>query len=202
MANFPPPGTDVIEHELAIDMKHNVGGASVQERLLFHGRMIIERGAPYTNAQGKRQIDFHAISWVASAFSRTTQRDIQFILSDDVTQPTSTILAEQAGTDYPASIFFHIIFDVRVNNELVYRHHHGLPAGHKFREIPPSGNRKKSPTIRKFETKKLEFTLRRGRARGAKPFKFRFVPRDCNDRYSRTLVREGKALKLSPRPGA
>jgi hypothetical protein len=182
---FPRSGVDLVEHQLRVDAVAGREGKKrgrVLETLLFNGRMTLQRGEPYLNDQGRRQIDFTVTSWVASAFSRVLGREIQYILSERVKQPVSRILSEQDGRDFPATFEFNVIFDARVGNETIIRRHHGRPEGHGFRTVPPGGNRRLSPTITSFEDNVIS-------VKHPELGTIAFVPKDCNDRSGRTVMR-------------
>jgi len=50
---FPGPGIDLIHHEVAVNLFQVVNKEEVLlETLNFQGRMLIERGKAYTNADG------------------------------------------------------------------------------------------------------------------------------------------------------
>jgi hypothetical protein len=184
MTEFPPAGTDRVRHDLRIALLEAdaAGNERELELLQFSGQMTLERGNPYTNQQGLRQVDFVVTSWAASAYSRTLGQEILYVLSPDVQrQPASSITAEQRGSDFPATFDFNVVFDARVNNQVVHRRHHGRPRGHGFRVVPPTGDRATSPTITEFEDTVIRV-----------PFPGRdtmlvFRPRDCNDQSSETV---------------
>src|SRR5688572_9961212 len=102
---FPGPGIDLIYHDVVVNLFQVVNGEEVLlETLNFSGRMLIERGKPYTNADGFRQIDFIALAWTATAWSKALKQDILYILSQDVEQPVSNIISETKKKDFPATI--------------------------------------------------------------------------------------------------
>ncbi len=204
---FPGPGIDLIHHEVAVNLFQIVDNEEVLlETLNFQGRMLIERGKAYTNADGFRQIDFIALAWTATAWSKSLKQDILYILSEDVEQPVSNIISETTGKDFPATIQFDLIFDVRVNNKTIIRHHKGRPKGHKFLTIPPAVDTRTdlSPTVSLFGTDDImdvgvgvtpkgEVAFRHNPA--ASFFKeeggmiqLRVLPIDCNDKAGTTLV--------------
>ena len=138
---FPGPGVDLIHHEVAVNLFQVVNGEDVLlETLNFSGRMLIERGKAFKNADGYRQINFIALAWTATAWSKSLKKDILYILSEDVEQPVSTIISETKQKDFPATIQFDLIFDVRINNHTIIRQHKGRPKGHKFLTIPPASD--------------------------------------------------------------
>lgn len=183
-AAFPTAGMDLVTHQITVDL-HRVGPGgvlgNVVETLVFDGRMILERGDAYVNGTGHRQIDFVVTSWQADAWSNALNTMVTYRLADDIEQEAGSITAEQTGSDYPASILFHVDFDAYAYGMIFKKHHKGRPHGHHFLEMPPTGNRLTSPTITTFDTGLIEMdhpTLGR----------LRLVPRDCNDRSGKTLV--------------
>jgi len=187
-SQFPPAGIDIVEHELTVDMLQ-VSAKGKQKKLLeslvFKGRMTLERSNPYRIARGKdagkNKIEFDVLTWTASAFSKELQMEILYILSEDVKQKPSMIIAEQTNRDFPAEFIFNVTFDARANNQTIKRRHHGRPHGTGFLTVPPDGNRKNSPTIRGFED---TFVQLKHPAYGT----IRFVPRQCNDNQGETVV--------------
>jgi hypothetical protein len=203
---FPGPGIDLIHHEVAVNLFQVVNGEEVLlETLNFQGRMLIERGKAYTNANGFRQIDFVAIAWTATAWSKALKQDILYILSQDVEQPLSNIIAETKKSDFPATIQFDLIFDVRVNNKTIITQHRGRPKGHKFLTIPPAVDTRTelSPTVSLFGTDDIMDIGVAANEQGEVTFKhnppasfakeggmiqLRVLPIDCNDKAGTTLV--------------
>lgn len=203
---FPGPGIDLIHHEVAVNLFQVVNNEEVLlETLNFQGRMLIERGKAYTNAEGFRQVDFIALAWTATAWSKSLKQDILYILSQDVEQPLSNIIAETKKKDFPATIQFDLIFDVRLNNKTIIRQHRGRPKGHKFLTIPPAVDTRTelSPTVSLFGTDDImdvgisandkgEVTITQNPP--AAFFKeggmvqLRVLPIDCNDKAGTTLV--------------
>jgi hypothetical protein len=204
---FPGPGIDLIHHEVAVNLFQIVNKEEVLlETLNFQGRMLIERGKAYTNADGFRQVDFIALAWTATAFSKSLKQDILYILSQDVEQPVSNIISETKKKDFPATIQFDLIFDVRVNNKTIIRQHKGKPKGHKFLTIPPAVDTRTelAPTVSLFgrddimdlgvgANEKGELTFKHNPT--AKFFKeeggmiqLRVLPIDCHDKAGTTLV--------------
>jgi hypothetical protein len=183
MEKFPPAGIDRVRHDLRISLMEDDGsGEREMEVLEFEGHMTLERGEPYTNENGLRQIDFQVLSWTATAWSKVLQQEILYVLSDQVEkQPRSSITAEQKDSDFPATFEFNVIFDARANNRPVHHGHKGQPTGEGFRVVPPTGNRETSPTITAFEDTviRLEHPERKGI--------LIFRPKDCNDRASETV---------------
>ena len=203
---FPGPGIDLIHHEVAVNLFQVVDNEEVLlETLNFQGRMLIERGKAFTNADGFRQIDFIALAWTATAWSKALKQDILYILSQDVEQPVSNIISETKKTDFPATIQFDLIFDVRVNNVTIIRQHKGRPKGHKFLTIPPAADTRNeaSPTVSLFGaddimdvgvgmTEKGEMTFRHNPPasflKEGGMLQLRVLPIDCNDKAGTTLV--------------
>lgn len=189
MEKFPPAGIDRVRHDLRIALMEDDGsGERELEVLEFEGHMTLERGEPYTNENGLRQIDFQVLSWTATAWSKVLQQEILYVLSDQVErQPRSSITAEQKDGDFPATFEFNVIFDARANNRPVHHGHHGRPWGHGFRVVPPTGNRETSPTIYGFEDTviRLEHPERKS--------VLIFRPKDCNDQSSQTVLTRADA---------
>lgn len=180
---FPPAGIDQIDHELTVNL-YRVGPegqtGELLEALKFNGRMIIQRGDPYVNEQGYRQIDFIVTHWKATAWSNVLNTMVVYQLSD-VTQAKSTIVAEQKTTDFPARFTFNVIFDPIAFAKYILENWVGRPEGGGFMEVPPSGNRRTSPLMTSFESARIETvhpTL------GT----LQFVPQDCGDVAGVTLV--------------
>lgn len=179
---FPPAGIDLVSHELTIDiLRVNSDGSegAVLESLLFHGNMLLERANPIVNDQGFRQINFVVQSWEAHAFSRVLDTVITYRLSPGEQNP-STIVAQQKDRDFPAAFTFNVIFDAIAYGEIFFPRHHGRPWWHDFFEVPPSGNRRTSPTILGFETARIEMD-HPGLGR------IMFKPRNCNDQGGTTI---------------
>lgn len=176
---FPRGGVDLIHHDLRVNLDVGAKG-KIDETVALSGTMLIERGGPYENEKGLRQVDFRVRSWMATGWSRQLNSDITYVLSEDVEQPMSQIVAEERGLDFPATFQFNVIFDARAGNRVVFRKHHGRPKGHGFFEIPPSGNRATSPTITAFEDTLIV-------VEHPEAGEIQIKPVDCNDQDSRTL---------------
>lgn len=190
MEKFPPAGVDRVRHALRIALLEDDGSGEERELevLEFEGHMTLERGEPYTNENGLRQIDFEVLSWSATAWSKVLQQEIFYVLSEKVErQPRSSITAEQKGSDFPATFEFNVIFDARANNRPVHHGHHGRPWGHGFRVVPPTGNRETSPTIYGFE----DTVIRVEHPERKTVLIFR--PKDCNDQSSETVLTRDEA---------
>ena len=204
---FPGPGIDLIHHEVAVNLFQVVNKEEVLlETLNFQGRMLIERGKAYTNADGYRQVDFIALAWTATAWSKSLKQDILYILSEDVEQPVSNIISETKKTDFPATIQFDLIFDVRVNNKTIIRQHKGRPKGHKFLTIPPAVDTRTelAPTVSLFgtddimdvgvaatETGKMTFMHNPAASffkQEGGMIQLRVLPIDCHDKAGTTLI--------------
>lgn len=183
METFPPAGVDLVEHDLRVDVLQidSSGREKLLETLTFEGRMLLERGDPYVNQQGLRQIDFVIKSWNAVAWSEALGTTVIYRSVVDAEQPISSIVAEQRESDFPATFAFNVIFDAIAGDRVVFPKHHGRPMGGGFHRVPPGGDREFSPTITGFERTTIELEHP---AIGL----LRFRPRDCNDRESRTLV--------------
>lgn len=203
---FPGPGLDIIHHEVAVNLFQVINKEEVLlETLTFQGRMVIERGKAYTNSDGFRQVDFIAKAWTATAWSKSLKQDVLYILSQDVEQPISTIISETKKNDFPATIQFDLIFDVRVNNVTIITQHKGRPKGHKFLTIPPAQeNRPEAPpTISTFgaddimdvgigASEKGEMVYRQNPSKSFLDegglLQLRVLPVDCNDKAGVTVV--------------
>lgn len=179
---FPPAGIDLVTHELTIDIvqvtEDGTPGA-VLESLLFNGNMLLERSRPAVNEQGYNQINFVVQSWEAHAFSKALDTVITYRLSEGQQEP-STIVAQQKDRDFPATFTFNVIFDAFAYGSIFLPRHHGRPWERDFFEVPPSGNRRTSPTILGFETELIEMdhpSLGR----------IAFRPRNCNDSGGQTI---------------
>lgn len=185
---FPPAGIDIVEHELTVDLMRADGKGKKEElleSLLFKGRMTLQRRNPHKVTRGKEagrnKIEFDVITWVASAFSEKLQTEILYILSEGVKQKPSAIVAERAGSDFPAEFIFNVTFDARANNKTIKRRHHGRPHGGGFLRVPPDGNRRNSPTITGFEDNYIQL-------KHPDYGTIRFVPRQCNDNNGVTVA--------------
>lgn len=182
MDKFPPAGTDLVHHDLRLDVLQVVDGTEkLLETLTFDGRMLLERGEPHVNQEGLRQIDFVVLSWEAVTWSEALGTTVIYRSAIDEKQPPSSIVAETREQDFPATFTFNVIFDAYAGGVLVHRRHHGRPKGGGFHVVPPNGNRRLSPTIMEFEQTVIEIEHP---ALGL----LRFKPKDCNDRNSRTLA--------------
>jgi hypothetical protein len=177
---FPRAGIDLVHHLLRVQLDIGATGR-MDETLQLYGQMLIQRDDPYVNEEGRRQIDFRVMSWVATGWSWVLRQSIAYTLSPDVEQPTSTIIAEQQERDFPATFRFNVIFDARANNQIVLRQHHGRPEGGGFLVVPPDGDRRRSPTLTQFEIERITV---------AHPLlgDVQAHPLDCNDSGSSTLV--------------
>lgn len=178
-SQFPAGGIDFIKHDLRVQMSAEKKNYS--EIIEMTGAMVIQRADPYLGKQGRRQIDFKVLSWAATGWSQQLGVAITYTLSEDVDQPTSSIVAEQEQFDFPASFNFNVVFDARLNNKSVFRRLSGRPEGHGFMQVPPSGDRKLSPTITRFAD--VGFVKIRHPELGEIVVK----PVDCNDRHGETL---------------
>lgn len=197
--SFPKAGADVITHAVTIGL-YSVDESGKQGKLLetldFKGRMLVERGDPYVNADGFRQIAFVVKSWEAFAWSEKLNSMVVYSLAD-VPQRTSTITAQQKESDYPARFHFIVTFHANAfGQRLTDDPYPGEPQGEGFMEVPPSGNRRTSPALSKFEATRIE---------ADHPIlgKVMFVPFSCGDEEGNTLVtyteEQKKTLSL-PRP--
>lgn len=179
---FPPAGIDLVTHELTIDVLQVLDDGTegaLLETLKFTGNMLLERTDPVVNEQGFRQINFVVQSWEAHAFSNALDTVITYRLSEG-DQESSTIVAQQKDRDFPATFTFNVIFDAIAYGNIFFPRHHGRPWWHDFFEVPPSGNRRTSPTILGFETARIEMD-HPGLGR------ILFKPRNCNDSGGQTI---------------
>jgi hypothetical protein len=200
--SFPSAGLDVMTHQLTVGL-YQVGPSgqlgSLLETIEFKGRMLIERSDPFENQDlGRRQVEFVVKSWEADGWSDKLNTLVVYKLSD-VDQKPSTITAEQKESDFPATIHFRVTFDAYAYDEPFELTYEGEPTGPLFMEVPPSGNRRTSPTITKFDTGRIETdhpTFGR----------IRFVPIACNDESGETIAtfteEQKRLLKLRTPPGA
>lgn len=177
---FPPAGVDIVEHQLRVRLDVGQTGEG-DEVVAMKGLMVIERGDPYTNKDGIRQVDFTVRSWQAVGWSWTLKGVLTYVLSEGEEQPQSIIFSEQKESDFPATIQFNVLFDTRLNNLSVAHRHEGRPEGHRFYSIPPSGNRRTSPRITEFESKRITVDHP---ALGV----IEAIPLDCNDLGSTTVA--------------
>lgn len=177
---FPPAGIDVVHHALRVRLDVGATGTG-DETVLLQGKMLVDRSDPYRNGDGVRQIDFHVRSWEAAGWSWTMKESLTYVLAENVEQPTSTIVAEQADSDYPAKFTFNVIFDVRSNNQVVFQRHHGTPEAPGFKTVPPSGEREFSPRITTFETTRVQ-------VEHPDLGMVEAIPIDCNDLGSLTVA--------------
>ena len=185
-SQFPIGGIDSVQHDLRVLMTSESG---FEEVLELSGSMILQRSDPYMTKDDRRVIDFKVMSWVATGWSEKLGAVVSYVLTEGEDQPISTIEAEQPKQDFPASFNFNVLFDVRLNNETVFRKLHGRPEGTHFRQVPPTGDRALSPTITRF-TDVNQVTVKHPE------FGEIFVkPLDCNDREGR-ILREMPGRKL------
>lgn len=176
---FPKGGIDFVIHDLRVHFANEDG--SFEETIEFSGAMMIQRSDPYRGKDKRTSIDFKALSWVASGWSEKLGVSIVYSLTEGIDQPVGRIYAEQTESDFPATFHFNVIFDILVNNEVVFRELHGEPVATRYMQVPPSGDRRLSPTVTRFEDKN-EVTIRVpniGILKGK--------PVDCNDRSGTTL---------------
>jgi hypothetical protein len=183
--HFPPAGIDLVTHELQVGIYTIADDGTDGERLetlKFRGRMLLERGDPYTNADKRRQIDFLVKEWEAFAWSDVLDTLVTYRLTEGVQQEMSSITAQQETSDYPAEFSFHVGFSATVfGQEAIIPPPGGNPEEEGFFEVPPSGNRRTSPTIYGFETVRIEFDH-------PQHGHLRFVPLMCNDSSGETLI--------------
>lgn len=198
--SFPGAGVDTINHKVTIglysvDESGKLG--QLLETLDFKGRMLVERGDPYVNGAGYRQVAFVVKNWEAFAWSNTLNSMVVYSLAD-VPQKTSTITAQQKESDYPARFHFAVTFHAQAFGQriTIYDPYTGEPQGEGFMEVPPSGNRRTSPVLSKFESTRIE-------ADHPSLGRITFVPVACGDEEGTTLVTytaEQKKILSLPRP--
>jgi hypothetical protein len=187
MKKFPRGGIDSIQHELRIQLSSEDG--KYEEIVELTGSMMIQRTDPYRDKKGNQTVDFKVISWVASGWIESMGAAISYVSVEGEDQPVSTIVSEKPDSDFPAVFNFNVLFDVRINNELVYRRLHGRPEGGGFHRIPPNGIRRISPTITRFVD--LDQVEVKHPALG----KIFAKPLDCNDKSGKTIKKlPGKDL--------
>jgi hypothetical protein len=185
--SFPGAGLDIVTHQVVIDLWKvgpNGENQSKLETLKFEGRMLIERRDPRVNAQGFRQIDFVVKNWEAFAYSNTLDTLVTYKLTEGVPQKLSSITAQQRDRDFPAHFRFNVTFDAIAYGEAYAISYTGQPDNPEFYEVPPSGNRAKSPTLRGFESTRIEMDH-------PQLGKLRFVPVECNDSSGTTIATYG-----------
>lgn len=199
--SFPSAGMDVMTHKITVGLyKVDSGGelGDLLETLEFKGRMLIQRGDPVVEASGYRQVKFFVKSWEANAWSNALNTLVVYKLSN-VEQLPSTITAQQKTGDYPAKLHFNVKFDAYAYDDIFEPVHHGEPSGEGFMEMPPSGNRRTSPTITRFDATRIEMDH---------PTLGRLVlhPISCDDESGETIVtfteEQKQLLKLSAGPSA
>lgn len=181
---FPAAGIDLVTHELSVGIyliADDGSDGELLETLEFEGRMLLERGTPYTNADNLRQINFLVKEWEAFAWSDVLDTMVTYRLTEGLEQEMSSITAEQKGSDYPATFDFKVGFTATFFGLEDVVPQGGNPRQEGFFEVPPSGNRRTSPTMYGFETQRIEID-HPGQGR------IRFVPLMCNDSHGETLV--------------
>lgn len=180
---FPNAGIDLVQHEVEVGIytiAEDGSDGDLLETLQFDGRMLMERGDPYTNPDGCRQIDFLVTEWEAFAWSNTMQTMVTYRLTEGLEQKLSSITAQQPTSDFPAEFTFSVGFTAHLLG-IYLPHPHGRPHEKDFFEVPPSGNRRTSPTLYGFETERIEFDH-------PELGQLRFVPLKCNDSQGETMV--------------
>lgn len=181
---FPDAGIDLIRHELQVAV-HAVAedgsDGELLETLKFQGRMLVERGDPYTNGDGYRQIDFLVKEWEAFAWSNALDTLVTYRLTEGIEQDFSSITAQQSNSDYPAKFDFSVSFSSTIFGTEGPTNPEGNPVEEGFFEVPPSGNRRTSPTLYGFESYRIELDH-------PEHGQIRFVPLECNDSAGETVV--------------
>ncbi|HSS75984.1 MAG TPA: hypothetical protein VLV54_04490 [Thermoanaerobaculia bacterium] len=193
--SFPGAGVDVITHRLTIGL-YSVTKSGQQgdllETLVFKGRMLVERGDPYVNKLGFRQVAFLVKNWEAYAWSQKLNSLVVYSLAK-VPQKMSTITAQQRESDYPASFHFSVTFNANAfGQQLNTDPYPGEPEGDGFMEVPPSGNRRTSPALSRFEATRIK-------ADHPTLGSIMFVPMACGDEEGSTLVTYSDEQKKSLR---
>ncbi|MEM9558638.1 MAG: hypothetical protein AAGC60_30595 [Acidobacteriota bacterium] len=185
---FPAAGIDLVTHELKIglyDIADDGSDGEMLEELTFKGRMLLERTDPYTNADGFRQIDFVVKEWEAYSYSKVLDTLVTYSLNQGQPQRLSHITSQFRDRDFPARFYFAVRFDAIAFGERFFEGHEGAPVDAEFMEVPPSGNRRTSPTIWGFEDARIEMDHpQHGR--------LRFIPHNCNDTSGETLAVFGR----------
>lgn len=191
---FPDAGIDLVDHTLRVAIHPVADDGSLGEALetlTFSGRILLERGDPYLNADNRQQIDFIVTSWEANAYSTVLDTLVTYRLSEDVQQELSTITAQQVGDAFPATFVFNLTFDAVAYGSVFFTHFEGRPILEDYLEVPPSGNRRTSPTVTKFESHRIVMEH-------PELGTLQFVPVDCEDESGEVLhtfeAGEGQAL--------
>lgn len=180
---FPLAGVDLIDHKLRVELRQVNGDGSIGdliETVTFKGRMLIERSDPYLNDDKLKQIDFVVKSWEAHGYSSALDTLITYRLSPDVKQELSSIVAQQDDSVFPATFRFRVTFDAVAFGEVFVESFEGEPEGNDFMEVPPSGNRRTSPTMTRFESARIEMDH-------PELGTVQFIPLDCGDEGGLTL---------------
>lgn len=185
---FPKAGIDFIQHDLRVRLCNKK--RDFDETVTLTGAMTIQRGDPYAGKNTCRIIDFKVISWVASGWIEKMGVALSYVAVEGEDQPVSTIEAEQPDSDFPATFNFDVLFDVRINNELVFRRLHGRPKGRHFRQVPPTGNRRLTPTITEF------VDLNQVRIDHPQFGPITATPIDCNDQSGKTVLKLPRGTPL------
>lgn len=201
MTALPPPGVDVVQHNLTIELHRITAGADgklpgpcesaesvgakaeLLEDIVFGGRMVLQRGKAFVNRGGYQQQPFMVTAWSANGYSKALGTTIQYVLSSEKQQIESSITSERKDSAFPVTFDFNVIFDAYANGRLVRPGHHGRPKGYGFLTVPPSGDRRLSPTIREFEDCFVDVPDPRGERA-----LFRFRPKECNDEKGETVA--------------
>lgn len=175
--SFPSAGIDLVDHTLRVAI-HPVAGDGTTgeplETLEFSGRILLERGDPYLNADNRQQIDFIVRSWEAHAYSTVLDTLVTYRLSEDVQQKLGSITAQQEGTAFPATFVFNLTFDAEAYGSVFFTDFEGIPILEEYLEVPPSGNRRTSPTVTQFESHRIVMEH-------PELGTLQFVPVDCED---------------------
>ncbi|HEX2253027.1 MAG TPA: hypothetical protein VHQ65_07155 [Thermoanaerobaculia bacterium] len=173
---FPAAGLDVVDHTLRVAI-HQVatdGTKTPLETLTFRGRLLLERSDPYINADNRQHIDFQVKSWEANAYSSKLGTLVTYRLNPAVQQKLGSIEAQQVGSAFPATFTFKLTFDAIAYGSTFVEAFEGEPILENFLEVPPSGNRRTSPTVTRFESHRV---MMQHPELGT----LEFTPLDCED---------------------
>ena len=131
-------GNDRIHSRMLLRVIDRKTGA--REDILLSSSMELSRGMPYSLASGRRAIDVQIRDWRARGTSRLLGKAIEYRLSPGVAQPGSAVIAEGAGSDFPATMTFNALFDVYIGDELIMREMNGTARATGLTSIPPRGD--------------------------------------------------------------
>lgn len=135
---FPPAGKDNLVSALTVRLDID-GDGQAEETFVMTSLMTIERSEPYVNKSGLRQIDAKMSRWSAKGYSNLLGRSVEYTLSAG-DQPPSSIVAQQAGVDFPAEVTFNATFDVLVDGKAIITNLTGTAHGTGWMSVPPDGD--------------------------------------------------------------